>query len=331
MLYHSTQDKSKSVSSAQAIAQGISKDGGLFVPESFPKLSLDDLDTMLLKSYQQRAKFIIGKYLTDFSDREIADCVDNAYTCEKFGGENPAPISTVTYNGDELNLLELWHGPTCAFKDMALQILPHFLTKSLQKVGGGKDAVILVATSGDTGKAALEGFCDVPHTKIIVFYPVNGVSAMQKHQMNTQQGENVYVCAINGNFDDAQTAVKKIFTDPATADILDENGMMFSSANSINWGRLLPQIVYYISAYCDMVNLGKVGLGEKINITVPTGNFGNILAGYYAYEMGLPVNKFICASNSNNVLTDFINTGVYDKNRGFYTTVSPSMDNLVFL
>ena len=329
MLYHSTQDQSQSVSSAQAIAQGISKDGGLFVPESFPKLSLVDLDTLLSKSYQQRAKFIIGKYLTDFSEREISDCVDNAYTVEKFGGENPAPIATVTYNGDELNLLELWHGPTCAFKDMALQILPHFLTKSLQKVGGGRDAVILVATSGDTGKAALEGFRDVPHTRIIVFYPVNGVSAMQKHQMNTQEGENVYVCAINGNFDDAQTAVKQIFTDPATSAILEENGMMFSSANSINWGRLLPQIVYYISAYCDMINLGKVKLGDKINITVPTGNFGNILAGYYAYEMGLPVNKFICASNSNNVLTDFINTGVYDKNRDFYTTVSPSMDILV--
>ena len=329
MLYHSTQDKNRSVSSAQAIAQGISKDGGLFVPESFPKLSLVDLDTMLSKTYQQRAKMIIGRYLTDFSDREIADCVDNAYTEEKFGGLNPAPIASVGYNGSELHLLELWHGPTCAFKDLALQILPHFLSKSLQKVGGGKDAVILVATSGDTGKAALEGFRDVPHTKIIVFYPVNGVSAMQKHQMNTQEGENVYVCAINGNFDDAQTAVKRIFTDPETGAILDEHNMMFSSANSINWGRLLPQIVYYISAYCDMVNAGKVKLGEKINITVPTGNFGNILAGYYAYEMGLPVNKFICASNSNNVLTDFINTGVYDKNRAFYTTVSPSMDILV--
>ena len=329
MLYHSTQDKSKAVSSAQAIAQGISKDGGLFVPESFPKLSTDDLRSMLGMSYRERAKQIISMYLTDFSEDEINECVDSAYTAEKFGGDAPAPISCVEYNGAQLGLLELWHGPTCAFKDMALQILPHFLTKSLAKVGGGKDAVILVATSGDTGKAALEGFRDVEHTKIIVFYPVNGVSAMQKHQMNTQEGSNVYVCAINGNFDDAQTAVKKIFTDPATSEILDSKGMMFSSANSINWGRLLPQIVYYISAYCDMVNMGKVDFGEKINITVPTGNFGNILAGYYAYEMGLPVNRFICASNSNNVLTDFINTGVYDKNRDFYTTVSPSMDILV--
>ena len=329
MLYQSTQDKSKSVSSAQAIAQGISKEGGLFVPEMIPQLSLLDLRAMLDMSYRERAKFIISMFLTDFSAVEIDACVESAYTAEKFGGDHPAPLAQVTYNGAALNLLELWHGPTCAFKDMALQILPHFLTRSLEKVGNGRDAVILVATSGDTGKAALEGFRDVPHTKIIVFYPVDGVSAMQKHQMNTQEGDNVYVCAIRGNFDDAQTAVKRIFTDPDTNAILEEHGMMFSSANSINWGRLLPQIVYYISAYCDMVNAGCVPFGEKINITVPTGNFGNILAGYYAYAMGLPVNKFICASNSNNVLTDFINTGVYDKNRDFYTTVSPSMDILV--
>ncbi len=329
MFYNSTQDKNKAVLSAQAIAQGISQDGGLFVPEGFPQLSADELRAMLSMSYQQRAKLVIGKYLTDFTAEEIADCVDSAYTAEKFGSENPAPIASVDYNGSELNLLELWHGPTCAFKDMALQILPHFLTKSLKKVGHGREAVILVATSGDTGKAALEGFKDVEHTKIIVFYPVDGVSAMQKHQMNTQEGQNVYVCAIRGNFDDAQTAVKKIFTDPATAEILAQHNMMFSSANSINWGRLLPQIVYYISAYCDMVNLGKVRFGDEINITVPTGNFGNILAAYYAYEMGLPVKRFICASNSNNVLTDFIRTGVYNKNRDFYTTVSPSMDILV--
>ena len=329
MYYNSTQDKSKAVLSAQAIAQGISQDGGLFVPESFPQLTEKELRAMLPMSYRDRAKCIISKYLTDFTAEEIADCVDNAYTAEKFGSDDPAPITPVTFNDAQLNLMELWHGPTCAFKDMALQILPHFLTKSLVKVGGGKDAVILVATSGDTGKAALEGFRDVAHTKIIVFYPQNGVSAMQKHQMNTQEGDNVYVCAIRGNFDDAQTAVKKIFTDPETQAILAENNMMFSSANSINWGRLLPQIVYYISAYCDMVNMGKVDFGEKINITVPTGNFGNILAGYYAYEMGLPVRRFICASNSNNVLTDFIRTGVYNKNRDFYTTVSPSMDILV--
>ena len=329
MFYNSTQDKNRSVLSAQAIAQGISPDGGLFVPESFPQITREELSSMLAMSYQDRAKLIIAKYLTDFTEAEIADCVDSAYTVEKFGSKDPAPLASVDYNGSKLNLIELWHGPTCAFKDMALQILPHFLTKSLEKAGGGRDAVILVATSGDTGKAALEGFRDVDHTKIIVFYPVNGVSAMQKHQMNTQEGDNVYVCAIRGNFDDAQTAVKKIFTDPDTQAILAEHNMMFSSANSINWGRLLPQIVYYVSSYCDMVNKGKVSIGDKINITVPTGNFGNILAAYYAYEMGLPVNRFICASNSNNVLTDFINTGVYDKNRDFYTTVSPSMDILV--
>lgn len=329
MQYNSTQDKSKKVSSAQAIAQGISHDGGLFVPESFPKLEPATIENMLSMSYQERAKLIISEYLTDFTDEEIDDCVYSAYTRTKFEYKNPAPIASLSYNGHSLNLLELWHGPTCAFKDMALQILPHFLTKSLKKTGSGLDAVILVATSGDTGKAALEGFKDVDHTKIIVFYPESGVSAMQKHQMNTQEGDNVYVCAIKGNFDDAQTAVKKIFTDDETAGILKKNSMMFSSANSINWGRLLPQIVYYVSAYCDMVNLGKIELGDKINITVPTGNFGNILAAYYAYMMGLPVNKFICASNSNNVLTDFINTGIYNKNRKFYTTVSPSMDILV--
>jgi threonine synthase len=212
---------------------------------------------------------------------------------------------------------------------MALQILPHLLTKSLKKKYDGKTAVILVATSGDTGKAALEGFKDVDHTKIVVFYPVDGVSPMQKHQMNTQEGENVRVCAIKGNFDDAQTGVKKIFTTPSVAEKLAENNMLFSSANSINWGRLLPQIVYYISAYCDLVNDGKIELGDKINVVVPTGNFGNILASYYASLMGLPINEFICASNSNNVLTDFIKTGVYDKNRNFYTTISPSMDILV--
>ncbi len=329
MLYHSTQDRSICAGAAEAIARGIAPDGGLFVPESFPTLTQELLSELLGLSYRERAKRIIGMYLTDFSDREIADCVDAAYTVEKFGSEKIAPIAPLTYNGHGLHLLELWHGPTCAFKDMALQILPHFLTKSLYKVGGGRDAVILVATSGDTGKAALEGFRDVDHTQIIVFYPVDGVSPMQKHQMNTQQGDNVYVCAIRGNFDDAQTAVKRIFTDASTRAILDSHNMMFSSANSINWGRLLPQVVYYISAYCDMVNRGSVPFGEKINITVPTGNFGNILAGFYAYSMGLPVNRFICASNSNNVLTDFIRTGVYNRNRAFYTTVSPSMDILV--
>ncbi len=329
MLYNSTQNKAETVSSAQAIAQGISKDGGLFVPQEFPKYDENTFKALLSEDYKGRAKKIFSDFLTDFTAEEIADCVDKAYTAEKFGGENPAPISYCTLDGKQLNILELWHGPTCAFKDMALQILPHLLTKSLKKTYDGKTAVILVATSGDTGKAALEGFKNVENTKIIVFYPVDGVSPMQKHQMNTQEGENVTVCAIKGNFDDAQTGVKKIFTTESVSEKLAENNMLFSSANSINWGRLLPQIVYYVSAYCDMVNAGKIELGDKINVVVPTGNFGNILASYYASLMGLPINKFICASNSNNVLTDFINSGVYDKNRKFYTTISPSMDILV--
>ena len=329
MLYNSTQNKNEVVSAAQAIAQGISKDGGLFVPQEFPKYDEATLKALLKEDYRGRAKKVFSDFLTDFTEDEIDDCVTKAYTAEKFDGENPAPLAFTSLGGKELNILELWHGPTCAFKDMALQILPHLLTKSLKKTYDGKDAVILVATSGDTGKAALEGFKDVEHTKIIVFYPVNGVSPMQKHQMNTQEGGNVKVCAIEGNFDDAQTGVKRIFTTPEVAEKLAENNMLFSSANSINWGRLLPQIVYYISAYCDMVNEGKIAFGDKINVVVPTGNFGNILASYYASLLGLPINKFICASNANNVLTDFINTGVYDKNRQFFTTMSPSMDILV--
>lgn len=329
MLYNSTQNANEVVSAAQAIAQGISKDGGLFVPQEFPRYDENTFKALLNMDYKGRAKKVFSDFLTDFTEEEINDCVEKAYTSEKFGGENPAPISYCNLDGTSLNILELWHGPTCAFKDMALQILPHLLTKSLKKTYDGKVAVILVATSGDTGKAALEGFKDVDNTKIIVFYPVDGVSPMQKHQMSTQEGENVTVCAIKGNFDDAQTGVKKIFTTQSVVQKLEENNMLFSSANSINWGRLLPQIVYYISAYCDMVNADKIKLGDQINVVVPTGNFGNILASYYASIMGLPINKFICASNSNNVLTDFINTGVYDKNRSFYTTISPSMDILV--
>ncbi len=329
MLYNSTENKNEVVSASQAIAQGISKDGGLFVPQELPKYDIDTLKELLSLGYKGIAKKVFSDFLTDFTAEEIDECVEKAYTVEKFGGENPAPIAYKKFNGNDVNILELWHGPTCAFKDMALQILPHLLTKSLKKTNDGKDAVILVATSGDTGKAALEGFKDVDHTKILVFYPVDGVSPMQKHQMNTQEGANVNVCAIEGNFDDAQTGVKKIFTTAEINEVLHNNNMMFSSANSINWGRLLPQIVYYIASYCELVNDGKIKLGDKINVVVPTGNFGNILASYYACCMGLPINKFICASNSNNVLTDFINSGVYDKNRQFYTTISPSMDILV--
>ena len=226
-------------------------------------------------------------------------------------------------------MLELWHGPTCAFKDMALQILPYLLTTSTKKLHSDKKVVILVATSGDTGKAALEGFKNVPGTSIMVFYPEDGVSAMQKKQMTTQEGDNVGVCAIKGNFDDAQNGVKAIFTNREIAEELEKNGMMFSSANSINWGRLAPQIIYYISSYAQLLADGEISEGEKINIVVPTGNFGNILAGYYAKHMGVPVNKLICASNANNVLTDFLKTGIYDRNRDFHATISPSMDILI--
>lgn len=328
MKYNSTTDKSIVVSASQAIAQGISADGGLFVPMEIPQYSAADIEALTKLDYRGRAKKILSDYLDDFSAEEIAECVDKAYTAEKFGGDDPAPISYEKFGDIDMNILELWHGPTSAFKDMALQILPHLLTKSLKKTTD-KEAVILVATSGDTGKAALEGFKDVDGTKIMVFYPVDGVSPMQKRQMTTQEGDNVAVCAIRGNFDDAQTGVKRIFTDSELVKTLNDNGYLFSSANSINWGRLLPQIVYYFSAYAQMVCDGKIAVGDKINVAVPTGNFGNILASYYAYRMGLPVNKFICASNSNNVLTDFIATGTYDKNRSFYATISPSMDILV--
>ncbi len=324
MNYISTRDKNVKVSASQAIAQGISKEGGLFVPEEIPVLSSADFEYLKGVDYTERAAFVLKKFLTDFTEEEIYACVKGAYT-DTFDNNLPAPIKKIA-NGT--NILELWHGPTCAFKDLALQLLPYLLTTSAKKVSGGKETVILVATSGDTGKAALEGFCDVDNTKIIVFYPNDGVSAMQKLQMDTQKGENVCVCAIVGNFDDAQTGVKKIFTDKSAAEKLLNNNMQFSSANSINWGRLVPQIIYYISAYCDLMAAGE-DLTDGFNVVVPTGNFGNILAAYYAKVMGAPIKKLICASNANNVLTDFINTGVYDRNRRFFTTISPSMDILI--
>lgn len=327
MEYVSTRNKNQCVSAAKAIATGIAPDGGLYCPTEFPKLLAEDWKALREMDYKARAAFVLGKYLTDFTAEELKDFAAKAYADNKFGGADTAPIVKLK-NGKYM--LELWHGPTCAFKDMALQMLPHLLTASLRKTGESRTACILVATSGDTGKAALDGFANVPGTKIMVYYPIDGVSTIQKLQMLTQAGENVSVCAIRGNFDDAQSAVKKIFTDKATLDKLNEQGMTLSSANSINWGRLAPQIAYYISAYCDMVNHDEIRNGDEINICVPTGNFGNILAAYFAKQMGLPVHKFICASNQNNVLTDFFRkNGTYDRNRDFYTTDSPSMDILI--
>ena len=330
MNYKCTRNHNLTVSAAQAIVQGISKDGGLFVPEQFPHYSYSDLCELQKLTYVDKAAKILSDFLSEFTEDEILSCVSQAYAPEKFSGKNPAPLVLLKNGAANMHMLELWHGPTCAFKDMALQLLPHLLTKSLQKTNCKKTALILVATSGDTGKAALEGFKNVDGTKILVFYPQDGVSPMQQRQMNTQEGKNVSVCAIEGNFDDAQTGVKKIFVNDEINHALSQNNMLFSSANSINWGRLLPQIVYYFSSYCDLMAAGKIEhKGQKVNIVVPTGNFGNILAAYYAMKMGLPVNKLICASNSNNVLTEFLRTGVYNRNRPFYTTVSPSMDILV--
>jgi threonine synthase len=326
MFYTSTRDKSIKVSSSQAITHGISVEGGLFVPEEIPHLTMEEIVRLAGCDYINRAKDILALYLTDFTDDEIDSCVRGAYGQGKFSSDKIAPLHNLEKGTD---ILELWKGPTCAFKDMALQLLPHLLTVASSKSAPDKQIVILVATSGDTGKAALEGFKDVKNTKILVFYPNDGVSPMQKLQMTTQEGSNVGVCAIDGNFDDAQNGVKAIFTDKEIAKKLEARGMMFSSANSINWGRLVPQIVYYVSAYCDMINSGEIEAGDKINVVVPTGNFGNILAAYYAKEMGVPIKKLICASNANNVLTDFLKTGTYNRIRDFYTTISPSMDILI--
>lgn len=323
MLYKSTRNSNVKVTAAEAISKGISDDGGLFVPEYIPKFTENDFNELKTLDYIGIAKKVLERYLDDFTGEELDYCVKGAYS-GTFDNDEPAPLYKLE---DGKYILELWHGPTCAFKDLALQLLPYLLTTSAKKVNKGK-AVILVATSGDTGKAALEGFCDVENTEIMVFYPNNGVSPMQKLQMDTQKGKNVFVCAINGNFDDAQSSVKTIFTDNETKNILRENGMEFSSANSINWGRLVPQIVYYVASYCNLLKDGA-DLSDGFDIVVPTGNFGNILAAYYAKEMGVPVRRLVCASNANNVLTDFIKTGKYDRNREFFTSVSPSMDILI--
>ena len=326
MRYISTRDNTIQYSAAQAIAQGLARDGGLLTPFYIPKLPGKALEDMKGMAYQQRAVYIMKMFLEEFSIKELTDFANAAYGPDKFDSPAVAPVRTVDGN---THCLELWHGPTCAFKDMALQMLPHLLTASLTKTEEEKTVCILVATSGDTGKGALEGFKDVPRTKILVFYPKDGVSQVQELQMVTQEGGNVGVAAVVGNFDDAQTGVKRLFSDGDLRRELAEKGYFFSSANSINWGRVLPQLVYYLSAYCDLLRDEKLAPGQAVNICVPTGNFGNILAAYYAREMGLPVNRLICASNSNNVLTDFIREGVYDRNRTFYNTMSPSMDILI--
>ena len=326
MQYFSTRDDTIRCPASRAIAQGLSRDGGLFLPETIPALPEGFLEELTGLGYAERAARVMKLFLDEFSLEELERCAAQAYRPERFGVPEIAPVRTLAPG---LHLLELWHGPTCAFKDMALQMLPRLLTASLQKTGERKTACILVATSGDTGKAALEGFRDVEQTKILVFYPKDGVSEIQKLQMVTQEGGNVGVEAVVGNFDDAQTGVKRIFSDEALRAQLAGRGYFLSSANSINWGRVLPQIVYYISAYCDLAARGALRMGDRVNFCVPTGNFGNILAGYYAKKMGLPVGKLICASNANDVLTEFLSTGVYNRCRPFYTTTSPSMDILI--
>ena len=327
MNYFSTRDvkKANPKTSAQAIKEGLCQDGGLYLPETIPSLSLSDLERLGRLPYPERAAQLLSLYLTDEPLDEIRQAAQTAYSAAHFP-DGAAPISML---GPCDRMLELWHGPTAAFKDMALQIMPSLLSLSLKKTGEHRTAFILVATSGDTGKAALEGYAGVPGVKIMVFYPSDGVSEMQKRQMTTQQGDNVYVCAIHGNFDDAQSGVKQIFSDPAIAQRIADQGCFLSSANSINWGRLVPQIVYYVSVYCDLVHIKDIRLGEPIDITVPTGNFGNIFAAYLAKRMGVPIRRLVCASNQNNILTDFIRTGVYDRNRKFYATMSPSMDILI--
>ncbi|MDR1464612.1 MAG: threonine synthase [Oscillospiraceae bacterium] len=334
MHYISTRDRSRAVTAAQAITDGIAPDGGLYLPASIPALTPEDLRRLAGLDYVGRAEELLCAYLVGedgvWTREEVSRCVRAAYT-GTFTDPAVAPVNGRLRDADanQPYVLELFHGPTCAFKDLALQLLPHLLTVSARQTLLGKEIVILTATSGDTGKAALEGFRDVPGTKIAVFYPSEGVSPMQKLQMVTQEGGNVRVVAVRGNFDDTQNGVKAIFADPALRKAMAAKGRVFSSANSINWGRLAPQIVYYVSAYCDLSADGRITLGDPVDFVVPTGNFGNILAGYYAKQMGLPIRKLICASNRNRVLTDFLQTGRYDRTRPFYTTLSPSMDILI--
>lgn len=324
MKYISTRNSQYKVSAAEAIVKGIAPDGGLFVPETFPKLDTDFFKDLADMEYDERAARILQLFLDDYSFEELSRYTKAAYS--RFDEEGPCPVLKMD---DGLYVMELFHGPTFAFKDLALTLLPHLMSAARKKLGKTDKTLILVATSGDTGKAALEGFKDVEGTDIIVFYPQDGVSDLQKLQMETTTGSNVYVCGINGNFDDAQTAVKKMFGDKDFSEKLLAEGFSLSSANSINWGRLVPQICYYVSAYCDIAGSGEIEFGDKIDFVVPTGNFGNILAGYYAKQIGLPIGKLVCASNQNNILTDFFESGEYDTNRPFFKSISPSMDILV--
>lgn len=323
VLYQSTRDDNNKVTASQAILQGLAADGGLFTPVAIPEVHLD-FDQLKETSYQEVAKIVLSAFLDDFTSEELEDCITKAYD-DAFDTKTIAPVVKLTHHYN----LELFHGSTIAFKDMALSILPHLLTTSAKKQGVNHKIVILTATSGDTGKAAMAGFADVPGTEIIVFYPKDGVSKIQELQMTTQEGQNTHVVAIDGNFDDAQTDVKRMFNDTGLRDRLLAQGMQLSSANSMNIGRLVPQIVYYVYAYAQLLKTGDINKGQAINVTVPTGNFGNILAAYYAREIGVPIAKLICASNENKVLTDFFQTGTYNKKRAFKVTSSPSMDILV--
>ena len=326
MKYISTRGAhTEGVSSAYAIKTGLCSDGGLFMPESIPEIDLEFIKELGVLSYPERAARVLSLFLSDYTYEELLEDATMAYSDEKFI-PSPAPITELS--GGRY-MLELWHGPTSAFKDMALQLMPRLFVRALRKCGEEREALILVATSGDTGKAALEGYRNVPGTKIKVFYPIDGVSEVQKRQMQSQEGQNLSVVGIEGNFDDAQNGVKAIFSSPSIAGSLDRGGLFLSSANSINWGRLVPQIVYYISAYCDMYKDGAISLGEKIDVCVPTGNFGNIFAAFLAKKMGVPIDRLVCASNKNNVLTEFLECGRYNRNRAFHTTMSPSMDILI--
>lgn len=325
MHYTSTRDNRIQVMSHNAILEGLSKDGGLFVPDKLISVSFNEIQALMGLSYQERAFQILHKYFPDYTHEELTSCIRSAYARPSFAHPKVTPIQSLSEN---LYILELWHGPTGAFKDIALQILPHLLVAAKRKNKSTHQTLILVATSGDTGKAALEGFKDIPGIRVMVYYPQKGISKIQEHQMLSQEGGNVSVVGIDGNFDHAQKEVKRMFSDALFNEALMQKGTILSSANSINWGRLAPQIVYYFSAYADLLEKGVLQNGEKINFVVPTGNFGNILAGYYAKKMGLPIQKLICASNQNNILTDFFQTGTYNQNRPFYVTTSPSMDIL---